>query len=150
MALVVSAETARAQIASVAERAQALKAEFTTLVDAIPASSISDVNRKQRIDEIEAKATEVIRALFQLLKEFGAIKIAYQQLPEWRGKNIKWRPGAEKEDTLLNLFTESQKTVNGCIHNVNDVRKKAIADLGGVSSQVQGETSVFETQSAPA
>ncbi len=117
MALVVSAETARAQIASLAQQAEGCKTSFARFVAEKPASSLSRGDRLQRIQEIQASYRTFATPLLQIKKQFKTIKTAHQHLPEWNGIGDR--------NDLSTLFTGNLQRAWKCFIEMMKINTKA-------------------------
>ncbi len=128
MALVVSAETARAQIISLVQQAEAYKADFLTFVAAEPPTSLSRDDRMVRIGKIIAKFQASTRSFAQLSREFDAIRIAHQHLPAWKGNN----QGSFKytdRNALSTIFTTNRTRVKEFLFEMSKMNVKANSEF---------------------
>ncbi len=122
MALVVSAETARAQIISLAQQAEASGEDFMTFVAAKPPTSLSMDHRKVRIEEITTNFRALIRSFARFSKEFDAIKSAHQHLPEWNGNN---QGRFTDRNALSSLFSVKVERVDKVLYEMTGIVTKA-------------------------
>lgn len=103
MALIVSADTARARILFVAQQAEACKTSFANFVAEKPASSFSIDDRMARLAEIGSHFMGKIRSFPQFRAQLEAIRMAHHHLPEWNGNG--------DGNSISILFAEKQQLV---------------------------------------